>query len=77
MGHREGDQGIPRQVRGITWPKILIGKYEGTIYPEGDGFTGAVSLGFGLDGRRRSFERKGKTKAEVNSPKPSTILRRG
>ncbi|MET8000582.1 hypothetical protein [Nonomuraea glycinis] len=27
--------------------KILIGKYEATIYPEGDGFTGAISLGFG------------------------------
>ncbi|MEU7915676.1 site-specific integrase [Microbispora bryophytorum] len=45
--------------------KILIGKHEGTIYPEGDGFTGAISLGFGPDGRRRRLKRKGKTKAEV------------
>jgi hypothetical protein len=25
--------------------KISIGTYEATIYPEGDGFTGAISLG--------------------------------
>jgi integrase len=45
--------------------KILIGKYEGTIYPEGDGFTGAISLGFGPDGKRRRLKRKGRTKTEV------------
>jgi len=46
--------------------KILIGKYEGTIYFEGDGYyTGAVSLGFGPDGRRRRLKRRGKTKADV------------
>lgn len=45
--------------------KILIGKYEGTIYPEGDGFTGAISLGFGPDGKRKRVKRKGRTKAEV------------
>ena len=26
--------------------KILIGKHQATIYPEGHGFTGAISLGF-------------------------------
>jgi integrase len=45
--------------------QILIGKYKGTIYPEGDGFTGAISLGFGPDGRRRRPKRKGRTKTEV------------
>ncbi|HEU5156025.1 MAG TPA: tyrosine-type recombinase/integrase [Streptosporangiaceae bacterium] len=46
--------------------KILIGKYEGTIYLAGDGFyTGAVSLGFGPDGKRRRLKRKGKTKTDV------------
>ena len=25
--------------------KIIIGKYEATIYPEGGGYTGAISLG--------------------------------
>jgi integrase len=45
--------------------KILIGKSEGTIYAEGSGFTGALALGFGPDGKRRRLKRKGKTKAEV------------
>ncbi|MFB4289196.1 tyrosine-type recombinase/integrase [Nonomuraea sp. ATR24] len=45
--------------------KILIGKYEATIYPEGDGYTGAISLGFGPDGKRQRLKRKGKTKAVV------------
>ncbi|MEU6781645.1 hypothetical protein ABZ912_20790 [Nonomuraea angiospora] len=43
--------------------KILIGKYEATVYPEGDGCTGAISLGFGPDGRR--LKRKAKTKTAV------------
>jgi integrase len=47
--------------------KILIGKYEGTIYPEGDGFTGAISLGFAPDGRRQRLKRKGKNKADVKA----------
>jgi integrase len=45
--------------------KILLGKYEGTIYEEGDGYTGALSLGFAPDGKRRRLKRKGRTKAEV------------
>lgn len=45
--------------------KILIGKYEGTIYPEDGGFTGALSLGFGPDGKRKRLKRKGKSRAEV------------
>jgi len=45
--------------------EILIGKYQGTIYPEGDGFTAAIDLGFDGAGRRQRVKRKGKTKAAV------------
>lgn len=45
--------------------KISIGTYEATIYPEGDGFTGAISLGFDPKGKRQRVKRKGKTKAQV------------
>jgi integrase len=45
--------------------KIMIGKYDATIYPEGDGYTGAIDLGPGANGRRRRVKRKGKTKAQV------------
>ncbi|WP_345177352.1 tyrosine-type recombinase/integrase [Actinomadura verrucosospora] len=45
--------------------KILVGKYEGSIYEERDGYTGAISLGFGPDGKRRRLKRKGRTKAQV------------
>lgn len=47
--------------------KILIGTYEGSIYEEGDGYTGALSLGFGPDGKRKRLKRKGRTKAEVKN----------
>ena len=45
--------------------KMIIGKYEATIYPEGDGYTGAISLGFDAAGRRQRVKRKGRTKAQV------------
>ena len=45
--------------------KILIGRYEATIYPEGYGFTGAISLGFDGKGNRQRIKRKGRTKAIV------------
>jgi integrase len=45
--------------------KIIIGKYEATIYPEGDGYTGAISLGFDAAGKRQRVKRKGRTKAQV------------
>ena len=45
--------------------KIVIGKHEATIYPEGNGYTGAISLGFDAMGRHRRVKRKGRTKAEV------------
>jgi hypothetical protein len=44
---------------------MIIGKYEATIYPEGDGWTGAISLGFDAAGRRHRVKRKGRTKAQV------------
>ncbi|QFG26280.1 tyrosine recombinase XerC [Actinomadura sp. WMMB 499] len=45
--------------------KIVIGKYEGTIYPEKGGYTGALALGFGPDGKRRRLKRKGRTRSQV------------
>ena len=45
--------------------KIMIGKYDATIYTEGDGYTGAIDLGVDAKGRRRRVKRKGKTKAQV------------
>jgi integrase len=45
--------------------KIILGKYEATIYPEGNGYTGAISLGFDAAGKRMRIKRKGRTKAQV------------
>jgi hypothetical protein len=45
--------------------KLLIGKYEATIYPEGNGYTGAISLGFDAAGKRQRVKRKARTKAQV------------
>jgi len=44
---------------------MLVGRYEATIYPEGYGFTGAISLGFDGKGTRQRIKRKGRTKAIV------------
>jgi len=45
--------------------KILIGKYEGTIYPEDNGYTGAIDLGTNGKGDRNRLKRKGRTKEMV------------
>ena len=45
--------------------RIMIGKYDATIYPEGDGYTGAIDLGVNAKGQRRRVKRKGRTKAQV------------
>ncbi|MDQ2874132.1 MAG: site-specific integrase [Actinomycetota bacterium] len=45
--------------------KIMIGKYEATIYPERGGYTGAISCGFDAQGNRVRVKRKGRTKADV------------
>ena len=45
--------------------KIIIGKYEATIYQEGGGYTGAISLGHDAAGKRLRVKRKGRTKAQV------------
>ncbi len=45
--------------------KIMIGKYEASIYPEGGGYTGAISCGFDRTGNRLRIKRKGRTKAQV------------
>ena len=44
---------------------ILIGKYQGSIYPEGNGYTGAIDLGFDGAGKRQRIKRKGRTKTAV------------
>jgi len=44
---------------------ILIGQYQATIYPEGNGFTGAIDLGYDGAGKRQRVKRKGRTKAVV------------
>ena len=44
---------------------ILIGKYQSSIYPEGNGYTGAIDLGFDGTGKRQRIKRKGRTKAAV------------
>jgi integrase len=45
--------------------KIIIGKCEGTIYPEGNGYTGAIDLGADGKGGRNRLKRKGRTKEIV------------
>jgi hypothetical protein len=45
--------------------KIMIGKYEGSIYPEDGNYTGPLHLGFDSKGRRLRVKRKAKTKAQV------------
>ena len=45
--------------------KIMIGEYEGSIYPDGNGYRGAIDLGFDAKGRRHRVKRRGRTKAEV------------
>ena len=42
-----------RRARGRREPlKLIIGKYEGTIYPEGNGYTGAIDIRTGADRQR-------------------------
>ena len=45
--------------------KILIGTYQGTIYPETNGYTGSIDLGFDGRGNRIRVKRRGRTKAIV------------
>jgi hypothetical protein len=45
--------------------KILIGKYQGTIYPEENGYTGAIELVYDGKGNRQRIKRKGRTEEVV------------
>jgi integrase len=45
--------------------KILIGQYEGSIYPDGNGYRGAIDLGFDARGKRQRVKRRAKTKTLV------------
>lgn len=44
---------------------ILIGQYQATIYPEDNGYIGAISLGYDGQGNRRRIKRRGRTKEAV------------
>jgi len=37
---------------------LLIGKYQATIYPEDNGYIGAISLGFDGRGNRKRIKRR-------------------
>lgn len=56
--------------------KIVIGKYEGSIYPENGGWAGAISLGFDARGRRQRIKRKGRTKAKVKEELAKAVRER-
>jgi integrase len=45
--------------------KILIRKYQGTIYPEGNGYTGAIGIDADGTGNRWRIKRRGRTKQAV------------
>lgn len=45
--------------------KIIIGKYQGTIYPEDNGYIGAIHLGCDGKGNRQRIKRRGRTKEVV------------
>ena len=45
--------------------KLIVGKYEGTIYPEAHGYTGAIDLGANGKGGRNRLKRTGRTKEIV------------
>jgi len=45
--------------------KIIIGNYQGTIYPEGSGYVGSIDLEPDGTGQRKRFRRRGKTKEAV------------
>jgi hypothetical protein len=56
--------------------KILIGKYEATIYPEGNGYTGAIDVGYDGKGNRQRIKRKARTK-ELYAPSGTSPGRSG
>jgi integrase len=45
--------------------KLLIGRYQATVYQENGGWVGAISLGFDGQGKRQRIKRKAKTKTEL------------
>ena len=59
------DQPAPTGRQGGSMSTILIGRYQATIYPEGNGYTGAISLGFDGRGNRQRIKRKARTQAVV------------
>jgi hypothetical protein len=55
--------------------KMIIGEYEATIYPEGDGYTGAISLGFDAAGKcqRSSARAEPRLRSRTSSAKSRRI----
>src|ERR1700735_4678161 len=51
--------------KGGSMSTILIGQHQATIYPEDNGYIGAISIGFDGSGNRRRIKRRGRTKAAV------------
>ena len=45
--------------------KFLVGNYQATIFPEDNGYTGTISLGFDGRGNRQRIKRRARTKAAV------------
>ena len=44
--------------------KILIRKYQGTIYPENNGYTGAIDLGFDGQGQPHPDQTQGQDQGD-------------
>jgi integrase len=51
-GHARPDPYYLAELEGSV-SKLLIGKYQATIYPEGNGYTGAIDLEYNAMGRRK------------------------
>ncbi|GAA2626813.1 site-specific integrase [Actinomadura fulvescens] len=47
--------------------KVRVGKYKGSIYPEGNGWTGALDVGYLPDGRRERLKRRASSPDEVRA----------
>src|ERR1700733_107359 len=63
-GHARPQPNQPGR-NGGSMSTILIGQHQATIYPEDNGYIGAISIGFDGSGNRRRIKRRGRTKAAV------------
>lgn len=56
--------------------KLLIGRYQATVYQENGGWAGAISLGFDGQGKRQRIKRKAKTKTELKEKLITVVAER-